>query len=134
MFHEALDKYRDLNALGFKRQGVWEHISYSQYYLLARRTAKGFLKVRAPPQTCPPALGPRRPAPRPPPDKPLEVIPVEPPTLFAWVRWAGPRSEGFTFTEPSSPAGGSALIFRWCSRSDERGRLVCWAGRARGAL
>ncbi|GAB5572082.1 long-chain-fatty-acid--CoA ligase ACSBG1 isoform X2 [Prionailurus iriomotensis] len=45
MFHEALDKYRDLSALGFKRQGVWEHISYSQYYLLARRTAKGFLKL-----------------------------------------------------------------------------------------
>ncbi|XP_026924115.2 long-chain-fatty-acid--CoA ligase ACSBG1 isoform X3 [Acinonyx jubatus] len=45
MFHEALDKYRDLSALGCKRQGVWEHISYSQYYLLARRTAKGFLKL-----------------------------------------------------------------------------------------
>uniref|UniRef100_A0A667G995 Long-chain-fatty-acid--CoA ligase ACSBG1 n=1 Tax=Lynx canadensis TaxID=61383 RepID=A0A667G995_LYNCA len=45
MFHESLDKYRDLRALGFKRQGVWEHISYSQYYLLARRTAKGFLKL-----------------------------------------------------------------------------------------
>ncbi|XP_042796696.1 long-chain-fatty-acid--CoA ligase ACSBG1 isoform X1 [Panthera leo] len=45
MFHEVLDKYGDLSALGFKRQGVWEHISYSQYYLLARRTAKGFLKL-----------------------------------------------------------------------------------------
>ncbi|XP_022272729.1 long-chain-fatty-acid--CoA ligase ACSBG1 isoform X4 [Canis lupus baileyi] len=45
MFYEALDKYGDLSALGFKRQGTWEHISYSQYYLLARRTAKGFLKL-----------------------------------------------------------------------------------------
>nr|XP_055181925.1 long-chain-fatty-acid--CoA ligase ACSBG1 isoform X2 [Nyctereutes procyonoides] len=45
MFYEALDKYGHLSALGFKRQGTWEHISYSQYYLLARRTAKGFLKL-----------------------------------------------------------------------------------------
>nr|XP_035115273.2 long-chain-fatty-acid--CoA ligase ACSBG1 isoform X3 [Callithrix jacchus] len=45
MFYEALDKYGDLNALGFKHQDKWEHISYSQYYLLARRAAKGFLKL-----------------------------------------------------------------------------------------
>ncbi|KAI2575419.1 acyl-CoA synthetase bubblegum family member 1, partial [Homo sapiens] len=45
MFYEALDKYGDLIALGFKRQDKWEHISYSQYYLLARRAAKGFLKL-----------------------------------------------------------------------------------------
>ncbi|XP_007470102.1 PREDICTED: long-chain-fatty-acid--CoA ligase ACSBG1 isoform X2 [Lipotes vexillifer] len=44
MFCEALDKYGDLSALGFKRQGMWEHISYNQYYLLARKAAKGFLK------------------------------------------------------------------------------------------
>lgn len=48
MFSETLDKYGDLRALGFKRQGTWEHISYSQYYLLARKAAKGFLKVRGP--------------------------------------------------------------------------------------
>lgn len=48
MFSETLDKYGDLWALGFKRQGTWEHISYSQYYLLARKAAKGFLKVRGP--------------------------------------------------------------------------------------
>lgn len=48
MFYEALDNYGDLSALGFKRQGAWEHISYSQYYLLARKAAKGFLKVRGP--------------------------------------------------------------------------------------
>lgn len=47
MFSEALDKYGDLHAMGFKRQGTWEHISYSQYYQLARKAAKGFLKVRA---------------------------------------------------------------------------------------
>ncbi|XP_019659105.1 long-chain-fatty-acid--CoA ligase ACSBG1 isoform X2 [Ailuropoda melanoleuca] len=45
MFSETLDKYGDLRALGFKRQGRWEHISYSQYYLLARKAAKGFLKL-----------------------------------------------------------------------------------------
>lgn len=49
MFSQALEKYGDLRALGFKRQGSWEHISYSQYYLLARKAAKGFLKVRSPP-------------------------------------------------------------------------------------
>lgn len=45
MFCEALDKYGHLHALGFKRQGSWEHISYSHYYLLARKAAKGFLKL-----------------------------------------------------------------------------------------
>ncbi|XP_073738224.1 long-chain-fatty-acid--CoA ligase ACSBG1 [Callorhinus ursinus] len=45
MFSETLDKYGDLRAIGFKRQGTWEHISYSQYYLLARKAAKGFLKL-----------------------------------------------------------------------------------------
>ncbi|XP_047397389.1 long-chain-fatty-acid--CoA ligase ACSBG1 isoform X3 [Sciurus carolinensis] len=45
MFYEALDKYGDLSALGFKRQGKWEHISYFQYYLIARKVAKGFLKL-----------------------------------------------------------------------------------------
>ncbi|XP_077796182.1 long-chain-fatty-acid--CoA ligase ACSBG1 isoform X2 [Macaca mulatta] len=45
MFYEALDKYGDFSALGFKCQDKWEHISYSQYYLLARRAAKGFLKL-----------------------------------------------------------------------------------------
>ncbi|KAM7048406.1 long-chain-fatty-acid--CoA ligase ACSBG1 isoform 3-T5 [Molossus nigricans] len=45
MFYEALDKYGHLHALGFKRQGSWEHITYSQYYLLARKAAKGFLKL-----------------------------------------------------------------------------------------
>ncbi|XP_045052380.1 long-chain-fatty-acid--CoA ligase ACSBG1 isoform X2 [Desmodus rotundus] len=45
MFLEARDKYGHLHALGFKRQGSWEHITYSQYYLLARKAAKGFLKL-----------------------------------------------------------------------------------------
>lgn len=66
MFYEALDKYGHLRALGFKRQGSWEHISYSQYYLLARKAAKGFLKVRGPrgwPVPCLLALGPHKPAP-----------------------------------------------------------------------
>lgn len=45
MFSQTLEKYGDLRALGFKRQGSWEHISYSQYYVLARKAAKGFLKL-----------------------------------------------------------------------------------------
>ncbi|XP_061250667.1 long-chain-fatty-acid--CoA ligase ACSBG1 isoform X1 [Bos javanicus] len=45
MFSTTLDKYGDLSAMGFKRQGTWEHISYTQYYLLARKAAKGFLKL-----------------------------------------------------------------------------------------
>ncbi|XP_068847568.1 long-chain-fatty-acid--CoA ligase ACSBG1 [Capricornis sumatraensis] len=45
MFSATLDKYGDLSAMGFKRQGTWEHISYTQYYLLARKAAKGFLKL-----------------------------------------------------------------------------------------
>lgn len=45
MFCQTLEKYGDLRALGFKRQGSWEHICYSQYYLLARKAAKGFLKL-----------------------------------------------------------------------------------------
>ena len=48
MFSTTLDKYGDLSAMGFKRQGSWEHISYTQYYLLARKAAKGFLKVMKP--------------------------------------------------------------------------------------
>ncbi|XP_004872165.1 long-chain-fatty-acid--CoA ligase ACSBG1 isoform X3 [Heterocephalus glaber] len=45
MFYEALDKYGDLSALGFKHQDKWERISYYQYYLIARKAAKGFLKL-----------------------------------------------------------------------------------------
>lgn len=61
MFSTALDKYGDLSAMGFKQQGTWEHISYTQYYLLARKAAKGFLKVRELPKAWPlpsPALPP----------------------------------------------------------------------------
>lgn len=84
MFCEALDKYGDLSALGFKRQGMWEHISYNQYYLLARKAAKGFLKVREPLKAQPlpsPALpsssGPHRPLSDVPLGKPLERITVK---------------------------------------------------------
>lgn len=45
MFLQAVDKYGNLRALGFKRRGSWEHITYSQYYLLARKAARGFLKL-----------------------------------------------------------------------------------------
>lgn len=70
MFLKAVDKYGSLRALGFKRRGSWEHITYSQYYLLARKAAKGFLKVSGPrgqpfpPQArLPVALGSHRPPP-----------------------------------------------------------------------
>ncbi|MEJ1275147.1 acyl-CoA synthetase bubblegum family member 1 [Cricetulus griseus] len=45
MFYEALDKYGDLSALGFKHRNKWERISYYQYYLISRKVAKGFLKL-----------------------------------------------------------------------------------------
>ncbi|KAM7337570.1 hypothetical protein ACRRTK_003689 [Alexandromys fortis] len=45
MFYEALDKYGNLSALGFKRRNKWERISYYQYYEIARKVAKGFLKL-----------------------------------------------------------------------------------------
>ncbi|XP_021027485.1 long-chain-fatty-acid--CoA ligase ACSBG1 [Mus caroli] len=45
MFYEALDKYGNLSALGFKCKDKWERISYYQYYLIARKVAKGFLKL-----------------------------------------------------------------------------------------
>ncbi|XP_055969998.1 long-chain-fatty-acid--CoA ligase ACSBG1 [Sorex fumeus] len=45
MFSETLAKYGEFRALGVKRQGQWHHISYTQYYMLARRAARGFLKL-----------------------------------------------------------------------------------------
>ncbi|CAO2635011.1 Long-chain-fatty-acid--CoA ligase ACSBG1 [Lemmus lemmus] len=45
MFYEALDKYGSLSALGVKRRNKWEHISYYQYYEIARKVARGFLKL-----------------------------------------------------------------------------------------
>lgn len=48
MFYEALDKYGSLSALGVKRRNKWERISYYQYYEIARKVARGFLKVGAP--------------------------------------------------------------------------------------
>nr|XP_015098639.1 long-chain-fatty-acid--CoA ligase ACSBG1 isoform X3 [Vicugna pacos] len=45
MFCKTLDKYGNLSAMAYKRQGTWERISYFQYYLLSRKAAKGFLKL-----------------------------------------------------------------------------------------
>ncbi|XP_064336738.1 long-chain-fatty-acid--CoA ligase ACSBG1 isoform X1 [Camelus dromedarius] len=45
MFCKTLDKYGNLSAMVYKRQGMWERISYFQYYLLSRKVAKGFLKL-----------------------------------------------------------------------------------------
>lgn len=69
MFCRALDQYGHLPALGYKRQGSWERVTYAQYYLQARRAAKGFLKVRPrgrpdlPSQGSPPPRWARRPLP-----------------------------------------------------------------------
>ncbi|XP_036295370.2 long-chain-fatty-acid--CoA ligase ACSBG1, partial [Pipistrellus kuhlii] len=45
MFRRALARYGQLPALGYKRRGRWERLTYAQYYLQARRAAKGFLKL-----------------------------------------------------------------------------------------
>lgn len=45
MFKESLEKYGSLNALASKKNGKWEKITFSEYYCLSRKAAKGFLKV-----------------------------------------------------------------------------------------
>lgn len=45
MFKESLEKYGSLNALASKKDGKWEKITFSEYYCLSRKAAKGFLKV-----------------------------------------------------------------------------------------
>ncbi|XP_028921284.1 long-chain-fatty-acid--CoA ligase ACSBG1 isoform X2 [Ornithorhynchus anatinus] len=45
MFKAAVEKYSSLNALGSKRNGMWEKVTYSQYYLLSRKAAKSFLQL-----------------------------------------------------------------------------------------
>ncbi|KAM9312859.1 long-chain-fatty-acid--CoA ligase ACSBG1 [Gastrophryne carolinensis] len=45
MFLECVDKYGTLNAISSKRDGVWEHMTFVEYYKLCRRAAKSFLKL-----------------------------------------------------------------------------------------
>ncbi|XP_072258159.1 long-chain-fatty-acid--CoA ligase ACSBG1 isoform X2 [Pyxicephalus adspersus] len=45
MFLECVDKYGNLNGLSSKKNGVWEHITFLEYYKLCRRAAKSFLKL-----------------------------------------------------------------------------------------
>ncbi|XP_075064497.1 long-chain-fatty-acid--CoA ligase ACSBG1 [Mixophyes fleayi] len=45
MFLECVDKYGAFDALSSKKDGVWEHVSFMEYYKLCRRAAKGFLKL-----------------------------------------------------------------------------------------
>ncbi|KAM8972202.1 long-chain-fatty-acid--CoA ligase ACSBG1 [Pelodytes ibericus] len=45
MFLECVDKYGALNAMSSKRDGIWEHISFLEYYKLSRRAAKSFIKL-----------------------------------------------------------------------------------------
>ncbi|XP_030353889.1 long-chain-fatty-acid--CoA ligase ACSBG1 isoform X3 [Strigops habroptila] len=45
MFKDSLEKYGSLNALASKKNGKWEKITFSEYYCLSRKAAKGFLKL-----------------------------------------------------------------------------------------
>uniref|UniRef100_A0A6I8RHL1 Long-chain-fatty-acid--CoA ligase ACSBG1 n=1 Tax=Xenopus tropicalis TaxID=8364 RepID=A0A6I8RHL1_XENTR len=44
MFLESVDKYGPLDALSTKRNGIWEHVTFMDYYKLCRQAAKSFLK------------------------------------------------------------------------------------------
>uniref|UniRef100_A0A8C5PA81 Long-chain-fatty-acid--CoA ligase ACSBG1 n=1 Tax=Leptobrachium leishanense TaxID=445787 RepID=A0A8C5PA81_9ANUR len=45
MFLECVDKYGPLQALSSKRDGIWEHVTFLEYYKLSRRAAKSFMKL-----------------------------------------------------------------------------------------
>lgn len=45
MFLECVDKYGSLTALSSKKDGIWEHITFQEYYQLCRQSAKAFLKL-----------------------------------------------------------------------------------------
>uniref|UniRef100_A0A8B9GCN6 Long-chain-fatty-acid--CoA ligase ACSBG1 n=1 Tax=Amazona collaria TaxID=241587 RepID=A0A8B9GCN6_9PSIT len=45
MFKDSLEKYGSLSALASKKNGKWEKITFSEYYCLSRKAAKGFLKL-----------------------------------------------------------------------------------------
>ncbi|XP_073435471.1 long-chain-fatty-acid--CoA ligase ACSBG1 isoform X1 [Dendrobates tinctorius] len=45
MFLDCVDKYGSLNALSSKKNGLWEHITFKEYYQLCRQSAKAFLKL-----------------------------------------------------------------------------------------
>ncbi|KAM4040020.1 long-chain-fatty-acid--CoA ligase ACSBG1 isoform 2-T2 [Anomaloglossus baeobatrachus] len=45
MFLDCVDKYGSLNALSSKKDGLWEHIKFKEYYQLCRQSAKAFLKL-----------------------------------------------------------------------------------------
>ncbi|XP_068131906.1 long-chain-fatty-acid--CoA ligase ACSBG1 [Hyperolius riggenbachi] len=45
MFLECVDKYGCLYGLSSKKDGIWEHITFLEYYKLCRRAAKSFLKL-----------------------------------------------------------------------------------------
>uniref|UniRef100_F7AKU7 Long-chain-fatty-acid--CoA ligase ACSBG1 n=1 Tax=Xenopus tropicalis TaxID=8364 RepID=F7AKU7_XENTR len=45
MFLESVDKYGPLDALSTKRNGIWEHVTFMDYYKLCRQAAKSFLKL-----------------------------------------------------------------------------------------
>lgn len=45
IFWECVDKYGSLTALSSKKDGIWEHITFQEYYQLCRQSAKAFLKL-----------------------------------------------------------------------------------------
>lgn len=48
MFQESLQKYGSLSAMASKKNGIWETITFWEYYNLSRKAAKSFLKVNKP--------------------------------------------------------------------------------------
>ncbi|XP_053317836.1 long-chain-fatty-acid--CoA ligase ACSBG1 isoform X2 [Spea bombifrons] len=45
LFLECVDKYGSLNAMSSKKDGIWEHVTFLEYYKLSRKAAKSFLKL-----------------------------------------------------------------------------------------
>ncbi|KAM4747730.1 long-chain-fatty-acid--CoA ligase ACSBG1 isoform 2-T2 [Rhinophrynus dorsalis] len=45
MFMECVDKYGSLDAMSSKKDGIWEHITFMEYYKLCRQAAKSFIKL-----------------------------------------------------------------------------------------
>ncbi|KAG8440182.1 hypothetical protein GDO86_006110 [Hymenochirus boettgeri] len=45
MFMDSVNKYGAFNAMSTKRNGIWEHVTFKEYYRLCRQAAKSFIKL-----------------------------------------------------------------------------------------
>ncbi|CAH2273210.1 long-chain-fatty-acid-- ligase ACSBG1 isoform X1 [Pelobates cultripes] len=45
MFLECVDKYGNLHSMSSKINGLWEHVTFLEYYKFSRRAAKSFIKL-----------------------------------------------------------------------------------------